>query len=303
MKDYLNEINELFPVRRKDSEKADFYNYVRTELGSERCVKEILEKKHHNIVIGDIEKAKVIFTAHYDTPSQSLVPNLMFPTGKLIGTLYHLIFPITMALFSLFAAVFITVLAGIDEIYAPIFYLFIYFGLFYATTRMLPNKHNKNDNTSGVATIMSLATEYNESDVAFVLFDNEEKGILGSKAFSKNHKDVIDSKLIINFDCVGNGNQMIFVAKELAEKLPEYEILKATVTDDDGFEVHYVPVKKALSNSDYKSFNCGIGVLASHKVPIFKLCTGRIHTARDTVADSKNVYFLTNKMLGFVKKI
>lgn len=104
MKDYLNEINGLFPIRRRAEEKAKFLKYVKDELGNERVSLEQLDGQHKNIIIGDVESAKVIFTAHYDTPAASLVPNLMLPANKVIGTLFHFIYPLAMALLSLFIA-------------------------------------------------------------------------------------------------------------------------------------------------------------------------------------------------------
>ena len=49
MKDYLNEINNLFPIRRRAEQKSRFYDYVRSELGAERVKKEILEKKPKDV--------------------------------------------------------------------------------------------------------------------------------------------------------------------------------------------------------------------------------------------------------------
>ncbi len=303
MKDYLNEINTIFPIRRRGEEKAKFYDYVRSEFGEERVRIEILDKKHNNIIIGDISEAKVIFTAHYDTPAASLVPNLMFSADKIKGTLFHLAFPIIMALISLFIAFSVSEALNLDERYAAIIYFVLYFGLFYCTTRLVPNKHNKNDNTSGVATVMSLASEINDKRVAFILFDNEEKGLLGSKAFAKKHKNLMKDMPLINFDCVGNGDQVIFIVKEKAEKNEAYQLLKSVSISNESFKVHHLPFKKCLSNSDYKNFPCGIGVMASRRAKFVKFYTGRIHTSRDTVADSENVYFLTDIMKDFVGKI
>ena len=303
MKDYLNEINNLFPIRRRAEQKLRFYDYVRSELGVERVKKEILEKKHENIVIGDISKAKVVFTAHYDTPATSLIPNMMFPANKVIGMMIQMAYPIAMALLSLFAAYLLGDAFGMGQSGIVIVYFVLYFGLFYCSTRLVTNKHNKNDNTSGVATILSIASGVNDNQVAFVLFDNEEKGLLGSKAFNKKHKKLFEDKMVINFDCVGNGDQMIFIANEKSVGLPEYELLKSILTPDDNFEIHHLPFKKSLGNSDHKSFACGVGVVASHRARFVKFFTGRIHTERDTVADSKNVYFLTEKMTQFIEKL
>ncbi len=303
MKDYLNEINDLFPMRRREEEKSRFYDYVVGEFGENRVKKETLENKHNNIVIGDVSEAKVIFTAHYDTPAASIIPNMMLPGNKVIGTIIHMLFPIAMALFSLLVAYLVGGALQFDQSEIMLIYLVLYFALFFGSTRLIPNKHNKNDNTSGVATVLSLASEVSDSKVAFVLFDNEEKGLLGSKAFNKKYKEALKYKPIINFDCVGNGDQIIFIAKEGAEKLPEYELLTNVFTPDEGFEIHHLPFKKSLGNSDHKSFPCGVGVMASRKGRVLKFFTGRIHTPRDTVADSKNILFLKDKTKQFIEML
>ena len=115
MRDYLNEINDLFPIRRREEEKTRFYNYVKTKLGDDRVKIETLEEKHNNIVIGNISNAKVIFTAHYDTPAASPVPNLMLPLNKILGTVFHFLYPIVISLLSLFIAVLITTLTEMDK--------------------------------------------------------------------------------------------------------------------------------------------------------------------------------------------
>lgn len=53
------------------------------------------------------------------------------------------------------------------------------------------NKHNANDNTSGVVTLLEIARSLPESQrgkVCFVLFDLEEAGLIGSAAYRKAHK-------------------------------------------------------------------------------------------------------------------
>jgi len=303
MKDYLSEINTLFPVRRSDEEKAKLYDYIRAELGEDRVNKETLEKKHNNIIIDDVSEARVVITAHYDTPAASLMPNFMMPANKVIGTLIHLCYPLALAIFSLLLAFGLGWIFNLGDT-APIFiYLVLYFGLYFCSTRLIANKNNKNDNTSGVATLLTIAGNISSEKVAFILFDNEEKGLLGSKAYNKKYKRLMADKLVINFDCVGNGDQIIFIAKELVEKLPEYELLKTAATPEGGFEVHHLPFKKSLGNSDHKSFPCSVGVMAASKGKFIKFITGRIHTPRDTVADSKNVHFLTERMTEFIDQI
>ena len=300
MKDYLVEINNLFPVRRKEDEKSAFYEYVCSELGQEKVKLEQLDK-NNNIVIGNVQEAIVVITAHYDTPAASLVPNFMIPANKVIGTLIALCYPLAMALFSIMVAFGSGALFSLDDSTIMFIYLILYFSLFFGSTRFISNKNNKNDNTSGVSAVMTLASSITSDKVAFILFDNEEKGLLGSKAYNKKHKELMMDKLVINLDCVGNGDNMIVITKEDAERTVEYELLRKTLsTEDNTYSVHYVPFKKSSGLSDHRSFPRSICVMAANKGNFVKFITGRIHTSRDTVVNSENISFLCNRLSEFI---
>ena len=303
MKDYLVEINNLFPVRRKEDEKSAFYEYVCSELGQERVKLEQLDK-NNNIVIGNVQEARVVITAHYDTPAASLVPNFMIPANKVIGTLIALCYPLAMALFSIMVAFGSGALFSLDDSIIMFIYLVLYFSLFFGSTRLISNKNNKNDNTSGVSAVMTLASSITSDKVAFILFDNEEKGLLGSKAYNKNHKELMKDKLVINLDCVGNGNNMIFITKEDAERKEEYELLRdAFSKPSKSFAVHYIPYKKSCGFSDHRSFPCSVCVMAANKGKIVRFITGRIHTSRDTVADGENISFLCSHLSDYINNL
>ena len=226
----------------------------------------------------------------------------MFPANKISGTLIHLIYPILLSIVSLFVAFLIGDTLGFQNSEWVIIYLALYYCAYFIPM-MIPNKHNVNDNTSGVATVMSIARMVNNDKVAFILFDNEEKGLLGSKTFNKKHSEVLKDKLIVNFDCVGNGDQIIFAYKENAEKLYEYDLLCKSLIPSGKFDVHYLPAKKCLGNSDYKSFLNGVGVMACKRGKLFKFYTDRIHTSKDTVADEENILFLAERMICLLEKL
>lgn len=303
MKDYLNEINDSYPIRREEGEKEDFFKYVQSELGEDRVRRETLEKKHNNIIIDDISSAKVIFTAHYDTPAKSVIPNLMMPANKGLAVLYQLALPLLLAIAALVVSFSLQAWLQFDSSLAIVIYLILYYVLFFRLTRNGKNKHNKNDNTSGVATIMSIAYQIRDSKVAFVLFDNEEQGILGSKAFAKEHANKLEGKLIINFDCVGNGDQFVFVVKDGAEQSDMYHNFKSALNSNGDFGINYLPAKKTMSNSDHKRFDCSIGVMACNKGKRVRFITDRIHTDRDTLAEEKNIVYLTDRMIEFVSHL
>ncbi len=295
MKDYLTEINGKFPIRRNAVEKSAFFEYVKAEAESVGLDARIerLEKKHNNIVIGDIENASVVYTAHYDTPARSLVPNLMMPRNPGLARLYGLGIPLVIAFASLGIAYALQAAFSLPNPALAAIYLVLYFGVFFGIMRCGDNKANKNDNTSGVATVLSIMSQ-NPKSAAYILFDNEEKGLLGSKALLKSNKELWESKPLINFDCVGNGDNFVIIAMEKAENHAIFGKISDTVKGNNEYNVGLYPKKGSASNTDSKNFPYGISVMACKKSKKGVLYTPYIHTKRDTVASRYNIYFLAD---------
>ena len=307
MKDYLDYINDNYPIRRSPLEKEAFRNYVFNEADrSNRPVHIETTKKHNNIVIGNVAAAKVVFTAHYDTPASSLIPNVMLPKNKWLRISSHFALPTVLSVLSYIIGYLLANYIA-NVLFVKIFlWIFIWAGVFgiafFLMTSCFKNKHNKNDNTAGVATVLSLAQTCNSNDVAFVLFDNEEKGLLGAKAFEALHNEILADKLVINFDCVGVGNNVLFVVKEGAKRHKLYRNLVESVKADGDYIVMFYPFGEAVSNSDYKVFDCGIGVITCKKKNgIFY--TTKIHTNKDSEAHAENIDFLVTNMVRFVNEI
>lgn len=73
-----------------------------------------------------------------------------------------------------------------------------------------------NDNASGVALILTLASHFNNTipdySIIFIAFAGEETGLLGSKHFVENSPvDLKKIKFLVNLDLVGNGEEGITV--------------------------------------------------------------------------------------------
>jgi hypothetical protein len=299
MKDYLTEVNTLFPIRKRENQKSAFRDYVTKEAKASgwHTRVECLGGRHNNVVIGDPTKAKTVLTAHYDTPASSLIPNLMLPRNPLITYLYVFFFAFAVAFFSLFIASAISIPFGLGYKVRMAIYLLIFLVLYFCLLLHGENKHNINDNTSGVASVLSVMERCSPSDdVAFILFDNEEKGLLGSKAYQKAHANDLEQTLILNLDCVGNGSHILFVAKKDAEISAEYARLKETLQDQNGYHLHYFPMRGSIGNSDYKSFKRGVGIMACKKNAMFGYYTNKIHTRRDTVSKTENIEYLADQL-------
>ena len=306
---YLDYLNKHFPIRKSDHEKHNFREYVLKELknkGIESRVEETQDGKNKNLIIGDPLNAKAIFVAHYDTPARSLFPNIMIPKNSLLFYSYQFV-PILFLLVVSFTLAYIFGIVILNDERAYILsFLVLYYSIFFLMMRGFKNPYNYNDNTSGVATILSIIDKLSRDElknVAFILFDNEEKGKKGSLAYFKDYKDDMSDKFLLNFDCVGNGDNVIFIANKKAINMSEFELLKNSFSSNESYILHFTDYKKAQSNSDHKSFPCGVACVVCKKSKGSLLYTPHIHTPKDVMVDNGNIDYLSKNICQFIRKL
>ena len=313
MKDWLKELNERFEVRNSPRQKEAFRAYALDEAKSigwpartEACGESAdPAKAHMNVVIGDPARARAVFTAHYDTPRRALIPNLMLPLNPVLRYLVIFVPMFAMLALSVWAARAVQVLSGLEGTAGRFLYLAVYaalyFGLFLLLYRGKANLHNANDNTSGTACVLALAEKLKGDErAAFILFDNEEKGKKGSKAWAKAHADFKSGLLLVNLDCVGNGENFIVSASPKAMEDGRFEALAGAL---EGLGAKVYNARRASMNSDQKNFDLGVGVCACLRSRFAGYYTPRIHTGRDTVANAENIARLSDALAGFVQEL
>ena len=295
-------IFEKYQVRKNKKQKAAFREYVK-EIADRYGYECKLEKGSfgaRNIVIGNPDTAKVLYTAHYDTCPRLPFPNFITPKSFLFYLLYQLLILglfFAVALAGGFLSGVIIALLPIDEDIAyeliACVPMLIYWVLLFLILDGPANKHTANDNTSGVTTVLDIMAELPQDQrgkVAFVLFDLEEVGLFGSSSFASKHKAIKKNALVINFDCVSDGETMLFALKRTTVKYAEL-LEKAFISTQD---VTVDIAKKAFYPSDNVSFNGGIGVAALKKSKRFgMLYMDRIHTNKDVIYREENIRFLT----------
>lgn len=311
-----------FPVRRSKAQKQAFLDEVQAYLEKQDYDSYVEEGRFgvRNLVIGDPETAKYLVTAHYDTCAGLPLPNLITPFNPILFTLYqiflaavHVVPPMLLGFLVMICGAILQIRYGVPGdaaqltayILIPFYVVFIplvilnmvlmYFGP--------ANKNNANDNTSGVVTLLEIARTLPENQrhkVCFVLFDLDEKGLWGSKSYRTAHKEASDQQLVINLDCVGDGDHIrMFPTKELKKdrkrltslyKACGYVGRKSILVHEKGF---------GFNPSDQKHFPYGVGICALRKN---KLCyyLGRIHTKKDTVLDETNVNILRAALTSFI---
>ena len=259
-----------------------------------------------NLVVGDPDSARVVYTAHYDTCPVLPFPN--FITPKRIGwyLLYQLLLTgvilAAMAVIGLLAGVVLTVLdelLGLGGVLKGVAVATVFGVIYFGTLLLLlagpANRHTANDNTSGVVTLLEIMSKLPaeaRSSVAFVFFDLEEAGMLGSLGFVQHHKGVRSNTLLLNFDCVSDGDRILLALRRGAERdLPR---LQRCFKSENGFQVELLS-KGVFYPSDQLMFNRGVGVAALKHSRLLKTdYMDRIHTNRDVIFQEKNMEFLAN---------
>ncbi|MBR5231326.1 MAG: M28 family peptidase [Clostridia bacterium] len=305
---YISEIIEKFPIRKKDEQKTAFLDYAVAEAEKMGyAVRMEAVKKNRNLIIGDPDTARVIYTAHYDTPARMFFPNFITPRNILIYILYNILI-----VSCVFAVAFLAgwLAKAVLHIESSMMLFWIGWAVYMAVLFLMllgpANKHNANDNTSGVATLLSIMEKLPESarkHTAFIFFDNEEAGMKGSGKFASAHKQTAKTAFTVNFDCVGDGKDIFVIAKKAMRRHKYYPLLQETVVSSDALAVSHLPSFSCVYPSDQANFKCGAAVCACKKLPVIGHCINRIHTKRDTVCDEGNVAFLAEKFSAFAEHI
>ena len=288
-------------VRKTKKQKLAFIRLMQSHFPALR-VEESKIVHNRNLVAGDWETAEFILSAHYDTCAALPFPNFIMPKNVLITVLYSVLICVP---FFLIAFGLNLLLALVTDSFFVHYWasLILIIGLIVAVFFLgVPNKHTANDNTSGVITLCELMERMPEElreRVLFVFFDNEENGLLGSAFFRKLHKKELGGKLILNFDCVSDGDEILLVVNKAARKKYGGR-LDAAFPGTDEKTVHMEKSSSAMYPSDQAGFPLSVAVAAMKKLPLLGLYLDRIHTGQDRVFDEGNIEYLCKSTIDFL---
>lgn len=302
---------DTYEIRKSKKQKSAFIDYVQataTVWGYESHT----EKGYlgaRNIVVGNPEKAKVIYTAHYDTCARMPFPNFITPKSIVVYLLYQVLVTVIL----LGVPCLLTIGLGavlsrfVPEDVGVLILYYTWLALVIAELWLImagpANKHTANDNTSGVTTLLDIMHALPENlrgEVAFIFFDLEEMGLFGSAGYASKHKAIMKNTLLLNFDCVSDGNTILFAVRKGAKKYISAIESAFPTTDDHRAEV---VSKGVFYPSDQVNFARGVGVAALKKGKFGLLYMDRIHTKRDTVYEEGNIAYLTEGAVKLVQNL
>ncbi len=304
MLEISKQILDNYQVRKTKKQKLRFISFLKQYFPN-LTVEEGGLGHNRNIIIGDVSSAKVILSAHYDTCAVLPFPNLIMPRNFLFSILYALLVCIP---FFAVRSICDTLMYNLTDNWLLSYYvsfILMFALIIYVFMLGKPNKHTANDNTSGIITLLEIYGKLSEDErkkVAFVFFDNEENGLLGSAYFRKLHKQEIKSKLLINYDCVSDGDNILLVLNKATRKYYEQPV-KDTFKSNGDKTVYIHKSSTTFYPSDQVGFPISIAVSALKKNRILGLYMNRIHTSRDTVFDERNIEFITDKTKQLIEKI
>lgn len=304
-------------VRKNKKQKNGFIEYI-CKFAEEHGYSAKIENGSFgakNIVIGDPDSAKAVYTAHYDTCPRLPFPNFITPKNIFYYVVYQLLIT-AVVIAVLFGAVFgISALSGallmsleapefVADIVVAFMPLVAYFLVLYLLMGGPANKHTANDNTSGVITLIeimqALPTE-KKNEIAFIFFDLEEMGLFGSSGFASKHKKTMNDKLLLNFDCVSDGTTILFAVKNSAKKY--IPALEASFTSNENLTVD-IASKGVFYPSDQANFKGGVGVAGlNYSKTLRALYMDKIHTDKDRVFKEENIEFLKNGAIQLADKL
>lgn len=293
-----------FPVRKTKKQKQAFREAVQSyaeQLGYP-CTVESGSLGSRNLVIGNPEQADYLVTAHYDTCARLPIPNFLTPCNFWPFLLWQVVLVLLILGICILMGLGVGFLTGSGAIGSWCGYLMIWAIL----TLMLigpANPSNANDNTSGVVTLLEIAKSMpgnQRKKVCFVLFDLEEAGLIGSASYRKAHKSQTDRQMVLNLDCVGDGDYLtLFPTKRLKKdrkrltslyKACGYFGKKSILVHEQGFSFY---------PSDQANFPYGVGICALNKRGK-TLYLSRIHSKKDTILERTNVNLLRAALITYI---
>lgn len=306
MTDQSNKIMAEMQVRKSRKQKEAFRAWLCRELEAAGYAPQVETGfAARNVVAGDPDAAKVLLTAHYDTQPVLPVPNFITPRNPFFFLLYQvlIVLPLFIAVGVVEGLIFAFVPKSVAWWLAPLSCLAICIFFIWWIMDGKANRHTANDNTSGVVllleTALALPPEHRDR-VCFVFFDNEEKGMFGSAAFAKKHKQVKRNTIVLNFDCVGDGDSIqFFPQKKLKKDAAALERLDAAFPPSGDKDVQVVR-GYSMYPSDNASFKRGAGVCALKHKAVVGYYMDRIHTSRDTILDAANITLLRDGALRYI---
>ena len=116
---------------------------------------------------------------------------------------------------------------------------------------------------------------------------------MGSSSYRKAHKKASDEQIVLNLDCVGEGDELVFFpTAKLSKKEGALAWLSKVYGNLGEKSISQRKKGFAYYPSDQRNFPYGVGICALKRSKWVGLYMDKIHTSRDKVLDETNVNIL-----------
>lgn len=301
MQEISKKVLESYQVRKTKKQKTEFIEFLQKELKVDIQIEEGGLLKSRNLIVGDLETAEYVLSAHYDTQPVLPFPNFLTPKNLFIYMLFNIAIIIPLLVLSIGVEVLVikmthsSLLGMIANWIVVIAFLWMLMG-------GIANQHTANDNTSGVIALLEVIQNPLLKDkVACVFFDHEEVGLFGSMYFNKKHKEVMKNKLLINFDCVGDGDTMMIIVNNAIHKQYKDTFQQAFKAIHNK-KILVTSSASTIYPSDQLNFKRNVAIAAFKKNRWVGYYLDKIHTSKDVNCDERNIELIVKGLENLIIK-
>ena len=235
MEDKIMAYGVFMGKRFKPKQKTRFINGLGNEFAQMgydvRLMKDDEKRKNAvtNLIVGDIAHANTVYAAYYDTPAKFLWGNVNYYPFNGTLTMKSALWPTYLPIFvvlGLMIAGFIWMFSnpefgGDHRTIVMIVIALVAFVISSAVSRGFANTCNINRNTSGILTLLDIASKLDENqrkNVAFLLYDGGTTDGSGMKLIAKCLPKTLDKHQFIFVDCVAKGSSVAVGYRENNER-------------------------------------------------------------------------------------
>ncbi len=153
-----------------------------------------------------------------------------------------------------------------------------------------PEHPGANDDASGTACVVELARVWSQRNrhytLVFAAFGGEEKGLIGSKHFVKNFKDIDDAALMLQIDMAASDEELVLLLESKETQAPEWLVRDALAIDRTlGYNSLTYPVRFFSLNSAFGGVGSDHTPFIDRGIPAIDFTAGinssPIHTQQD----------------------
>ena len=314
MEDKIMAYGVFMGKRFKPKQKERFINGLGNEFAQMgypvRLMKDDENRKNAttNLIVGDIANASTVYTAYYDTPAKYLWGNVNY--YPLNGTLsmktslwptYLPIFVILGVVSALFVWLFMAKEVGGDFRTVVLFAAAIVaFVVTSAVSRGFANPCNINRNTSGIMTLLDVASKLDENQrkkVAFLLFDKGTTDGSGMNMIAQAMPKTLDKHQFIFVDCVAKGSCVAVGYRDNNER--EARKLISAYKGAKETKVINMDEKRVVYTGAY--FVPKAVVVTAGEVEGNDIVVAHTGSKKDMAWDEEIINDVTNMLIGYLK--